>query len=121
MFFGQKIPFENFVFRDYLYLFISIYTNELTQLLNLSNTFDSNVHLKSYALKAKLDFYLLPKYYSLPRHLILLSRTKILGNSKEVPLYKIPILVRTMKVKTNNHSKYTKKMKTESPLTQNGL
>jgi len=52
--FNQKIPFENLIFLNYLYPFMPIYINRLTQQQNLPNAFASTDHPKSYPLAAKL-------------------------------------------------------------------
>ena len=79
MFFSQKLPLENFIFRNYLYPLMLIYTNHLIQQLNLPNTFVSTAHPNSYLLITKLEqlsatetairylnCYLLPKQLILP-------------------------------------------------------
>ena len=50
IFFGQKIPFRNFIFRNYLYLFMLIYINQLIQKLNLLSTFVSTARLDNNSL-----------------------------------------------------------------------
>jgi len=55
IFFGQKKSFENFIFENYLYLFMSIYIDQLTQHLNIPNTFAWTAHPNNYLLTVKLE------------------------------------------------------------------
>ena len=49
------MPFENCIYENYLYPFVSLYINQLTQRLNLLNIFDSTAHPNNTPLTAKLE------------------------------------------------------------------